>query len=230
MILFCVQRFRVSCLWAAPSLIVLLLNLCATPIADAAPRRYGYEDDTSTTLREIRDSLDALRHEVNNHEAEIRMAEERSSNQEATISSMRQMLQDSTQANKEILKGNASTVDGKIANLESINKGLAADIVQLKSHANESSTALGQYKQKISELEKLVSQQSQNIEHLQAALRSLTEALGGSTADGSNTYRVKSGDSLEKIARAHNTTIRAIKELNRLSNDRIVIGQTLQMP
>lgn len=187
-----------------------------------------YQTDTLSSLRQ---SLDSLRHEVENHESEIRMAEERSNNQEATISSMRQQLMDATQANKELLKGSTTSVENKISTLDGLNKGIASDLGQLKTHANETSTALTQYKQKIAELEKTVSQLSQNIEHLQSALRSLTEAMGsGAVADSSKGYKVKAGDSLEKIAKTHNTTIKALKELNNLSSDRIVIGQTLQIP
>jgi LysM repeat protein len=43
-------------------------------------------------------------------------------------------------------------------------------------------------------------------------------------------YRIKPGDSLEKIARANQTTVQAIKELNGLTNDRIVVGKLLQLP
>jgi LysM repeat protein len=226
---FCILKVKNSL--AILTLFVFLFLIADTANAAQRPPNNYYQTDTNTAVREMRDSLDALRHEVNNHETEIRMAEERSNNQEATISSMRQQLLDSTQSNKELLKGNTTSIDGKIANIETINKGLIGDLGQLKTHANDTSTVLAEYKKKIAELEKTVSQLSQNIEHLQTALRSLTEAVAGpSTVDSGKIYRVKSGDSLEKIARAHNTTIKAIKELNKLSHDRIVIGQTLQIP
>ncbi|MDN3505902.1 MAG: LysM peptidoglycan-binding domain-containing protein [Simkaniaceae bacterium] len=44
------------------------------------------------------------------------------------------------------------------------------------------------------------------------------------------TYKVKSGDSLWKIARDHNTTIKALLEANDLHSDRLNIGQTLTLP
>jgi LysM repeat protein len=54
---------------------------------------------------------------------------------------------------------------------------------------------------------------------------STTEAAAG---DGA--YVVKSGDSLSKIASAHGTTTKALKDANKLTSDRIRIGQKLAMP
>lgn len=41
---------------------------------------------------------------------------------------------------------------------------------------------------------------------------------------------VKSGDALEKIARANRTTVEAIKKLNRLTTDKLKVGQVLKIP
>ncbi|MER1990610.1 MAG: LysM peptidoglycan-binding domain-containing protein, partial [Solibacillus isronensis] len=42
-----------------------------------------------------------------------------------------------------------------------------------------------------------------------------------------STYTVKHGDTLTKIAKAHNTTINQLKQWNKLSQDRIFIAQKL---
>lgn len=46
----------------------------------------------------------------------------------------------------------------------------------------------------------------------------------------SNTYVVKSGDSLYKIARDFNTTVDSIKRLNNLSSDNLSVGQVILIP
>ncbi|WP_164984904.1 LysM peptidoglycan-binding domain-containing protein [Ammoniphilus sp. CFH 90114] len=46
----------------------------------------------------------------------------------------------------------------------------------------------------------------------------------------SSTYLVKPGDMLWKIAQSTNTTVEAIKQVNKLSNDYIEVGQTLKIP
>ena len=43
-------------------------------------------------------------------------------------------------------------------------------------------------------------------------------------------YVVKRGDTLDRIARAHRTTVRAIKAANGLTSDRLVAGRSLKMP
>jgi LysM repeat protein len=51
----------------------------------------------------------------------------------------------------------------------------------------------------------------------------------GSAAAG-EAYTVKSGDSLTKIAKAHGTTVKAIKAENNLNTDHIKVGQKLKIP
>ncbi|MFZ0829412.1 MAG: LysM peptidoglycan-binding domain-containing protein [Verrucomicrobiia bacterium] len=47
---------------------------------------------------------------------------------------------------------------------------------------------------------------------------------------GSETYVVKSGDTLTKIAKAHGATIKAIKAASNLTTDHIKVGQKLTIP
>ena len=43
-------------------------------------------------------------------------------------------------------------------------------------------------------------------------------------------YRVKAGDSIEKIARLFGTTPEQIKKINQLHNDLILVGQEIRVP
>jgi LysM repeat protein len=55
----------------------------------------------------------------------------------------------------------------------------------------------------------------------------------GSTAGssgGEQMYTVKSGDSLTKIATQFGTTVKALRSLNNLKTDKIVVGQKLKVP
>lgn len=235
---------------AARRVILLAVIFCLQtfPIHSAPQQGSFRADDTPMQIREMRSTIDDLRHQLNNHEAEIRMYDEKLSNLDTIIESVRDQLSDTSKSHKEQLKGSSTTLESKITALETTAKGLSNDMRQFKTYANDSTVALADYKLKIEGLAKSVEQQNQNIEHLQAAMRSLMQALNGDqpvasksapvasstdappTATSGITYRIKAGDSLEKIARSHQTTIQALKELNGLTTDRIVVGKVLLIP
>lgn len=213
-------------------LLAAFFILIASPL-EAAPKRY-YEDPATTALRELRASLDDMRHEVSNHETEIKTYDEKLRNLETIIDSLRQQSTDTVQAYKDDLKDSSGTLEMKINSLETTTKGLVADLKQFKNHANDTASALAQYKQKLADLEKMLEIQNQNLDALQTTLKSFSDILQVKSnlpiSSSDKTYRVAPGDSLEKIARKNRTTIQAIKELNGLTNDKIVVGQTLKMP
>jgi len=208
--------------------------------------------DITGILREMKDGLDSTRHEIRNHETEIQVIEEKLANYDTIIDSVRDQAGDSTKKQREQLKNITASIEGKLASLETSTKGFVGDLQQFKSHANQSTTTLILYKQKIDELEKTIEQQGQNIEHLQSAMRSLMDALQtkeippsksitSNLPSNSNippspsqnndySYRIKAGDSLEKIARTYGVTVKAIKELNNITSDKIVVGKVIEIP
>jgi LysM repeat protein len=54
--------------------------------------------------------------------------------------------------------------------------------------------------------------------------------VNGAAADGTQTYKVRSGDNLGKIAKAHGVTVPALRRANGLRTDQIKVGQTLKIP
>jgi LysM repeat protein len=51
-----------------------------------------------------------------------------------------------------------------------------------------------------------------------------------STSHSDTLYVIKPGDTLTRIAKAHGTTVKALKAANSLTNDRIVVGARLKIP
>jgi LysM repeat protein len=196
---------------------------------DAARNKPSYDEDKSILFREILDTLDSLRHEVNNHEAEIRMFEEKFNNQEDILDSLRKQIA----ATSHSIKGQSVNVEAKLAGHEGLAQTLSSD---LKSFAKESNQALIEYKSRLTEIEKAIETQNRNIENLQAAMKTLLEALQIKEAPSTpqetgKFYQVKAGDSLEKIARQNQTSIKKLKELNNLPSDhKIIIGKKLKLP
>ena len=64
-------------------------------------------------------------------------------------------------------------------------------------------------------------------------ISSAAPAMGANPAvegTGGEAYTVKSGDTLTKIAKAHGTTVKAIKAASNLNTDHIKVGQKLTIP
>ena len=225
---------------------LFLIILSSLVQLSAAPVRNNVPDQGNAAIAQMRSSFESMRHDLNNHEVEIRVFEEKLLNLDAIIDAIRDQLNDTNKWHKEQLKGSSANLESKITTLDALSKNLVSDLKQFKTYSNETSTTLSQYKQRIGDLEKVVEQQSQNIDHLQAAMQTLMEAIlvkDTSTAKinpdkvnsekgtvSGNSYRIKAGDSLEKIARANQTTVQAIKDLNGLVNDKIVVGQLIHLP
>lgn len=164
-----------------------------------------------------------LRHELDNHEMEIRTFDERLATQENIVDNLRQQILEITQKNRELVKNSTSSFDGRIASLEAAISNILDDLHQIQSHINESSKAFSQYKQKLAD-------NSNKLESLHEALNTLLKTLQGDIPESTqNTYRVQNGDTLEKIARKNHLSIKKLKELNDLSNDRIFVGQVLKI-
>lgn len=183
-----------------------------------------------------RSAIDSLKLRLNNQESELRTYEQKLESLDAILESLQDQLKDQSSQHKDLIKGSATSNEQKIAAIESTVKTLTADIKQLHTHSNDTVSTLNTFKQKLQELDQRLTTQNRNMENLQTALQSVLDALqvkadlpNASTASG-RTYKIKNGDSLEKIARMHNTSIGALKELNQITSDKIVVGKTLKIP
>ena len=180
-------------------------------------------------------SLQNLSYTVNNHEQEIGNLRQRIQNQEVTLESMHSEVSSLIKAAKETQKQTGTQVDTRLKGMEKNLDKLVADLKQFKKHANESTSSFSDLQKKLQQQDEIIALQSQQIKDLETALRSIANAMqvkvsGGDAKDAPGTYRVKSGDTLEKIAKDHATTIDAIKKENNLQKDTIYTGQKLQIP
>jgi len=65
---------------------------------------------------------------------------------------------------------------------------------------------------------------------LSSAPAAAAPATGSAASTGSETYVVKAGDNLTRIARQFGTTVAALRSANGISGDTIYVGQTLHVP
>lgn len=178
-------------------------------------------------------SLQNLSYSVNNQDQEIATLKQKFHNQETILDSMHAEVKELIKAAKESQKNSGEKVDSRLKSMEKNLDKLVSDLKQFKKHANDSSSSLGQLEKKLKEQEEISSLQAQQIKDLESALRTLANALqvkAPSSTCSSGEYRVKAGDSLEKIAKENGTTIEAIKRENNLTKNTIYPGQKLHIP
>jgi LysM repeat protein len=227
----------------------------AAPYSQSSPQGRGgrgggqqnsssYAEDLSTVVRQVKTSLSDVKNELNNHEIEIRTFEERLTTQEQMMDDLHQQMKDELASQSESARVGSIAVQGKIEALDrslksadGVSKGMMTDLRQLKDQSDDFVKILAQYKLKLIDLEKLVEAQNHQMENFETALNTVIEVLKGKDAGKvagakgeAQTYKVQSGDSLEKIARKHGISVQALRQANELTSDRIIIGQTLKIP
>lgn len=215
---------------------IILLLSCG-----CSSRMTSWQDEKSQTdiaLEEMRIELSDLRHELSGTRVDLQIIDEKMKGQDASVKAQ---LSSKGQAGKK--GGEASlelsNLERKVNELQKNQEKLAQDLKQLSTHASQTNSTFTKQQEKLHELEQEVLAHSRRLDEvvkLKGTLSSLSEVLKEkskseqiSTAS-TRKYKIKSGDSLEKIAKQQGTTIDAIKKLNDLSSDRIVVGQEIKLP
>ncbi len=190
--------------------------------------------EQNIAIKEMRACIDEMRHEMSNHESEIRTFEEKLANQEVIIEALREQNLSLSKTNQDNTKNLLANLEMKINSLDTNLKGLKADL-------HESALKFRLFADKTTEVEKILSIHSKNLVEFQSALSSLMNILevksdlnatfnSGAHDKEPRIHRVQPGDSLAKIAKAYHTNIKLIKEANDLIPDRIVMGQSIKIP
>lgn len=162
-------------------------------------------------LEELKIELGDIKHALHAQQVEMRLLEER--------------LDQEGGAKTHDMQNQLALIERKMAAFEKNYDRFSSELSKLTQHANQTSQSLVQYRDQIVELDRRLDEALR----LKSTLANLSKAVG-QKEESSRSYRVKSGDSLEKIARNHHTSVQAIKTLNNLSSDKIVVGQELQLP
>jgi LysM repeat protein len=204
--------------------IALLLSVAGCSPLKSSPNDEKHQ--LELTLHEVQTNLDDLRHDINCFQTELQILDGRIKYYENTLSSLKQNDLEKQQTKVDQLSQLVQNLEKKWVSFEKMQQADGKELQDLTSHANETTAALAQFKDRIGELEQEIFSQSHKFDDL-AKLKSRIEHL--SSADF-KVYKVKPGDSLEKIARVHRTAVDKIKKLNALDHDLIVVGQELKIP
>jgi hypothetical protein len=123
---------------------------------------------------------------------------------------------------------NATLTEKKILEIERTMEHLIKRFDRIDIESKEIAKAVGLYKQKFQEVEKFFQSQNESVQELGRIKKSIKEIKEESNEV--TFYRVKAGDSIEKIARQFGTTPEQIKKINQLHNDLILVGQEIRVP
>ncbi len=184
---------------------------------------------TEITLHKMRTEVEDLKHDLNTSDIELHILEGKLLDQEEELHALKEQLVDEQNNKLQELQHALLTFNKKITTLEKKQEELNADIKHLVTHANDTTTALSQYKEKIYEIEKHVLSQNKKFEEV-AKVKKTLESLSSEQKIEFITYVIREGDSLQKISKQFSVPIEELKKINHLKDDLIFSGQTLHIP
>jgi LysM repeat protein len=164
---------------------------------------------TTPELDELRIELEDLKHALRTTQVDLNLLDER--------------LKKPAHQNKD---SGLSALEKKVTHLEKTLEKVAQDLRTLNNAATQQLAKIQNLESEISSHEK----QLEEVGKLKGTLTSISKAISPRSSAATKSYRVKAGDSLEKIARKYGTSAETIRKLNNLPNDKIVIGQELKVP
>jgi D-gamma-glutamyl-meso-diaminopimelic acid endopeptidase CwlS len=171
--------------------------------------------DKDAEVYELRIEVEDLKHLLHTTQVELGLFDERLKKQAVST------------AKGQENNSQVAALERKIAQLEKTLDKAAADLRTLN-------TSVHQAISKIQSLETdLISHDTRldEVAKLKETLTSISKAMGVSVStSNSKTYKVKAGDTLEKIAKSQGIAVGDLRKNNpQLKNDKIMIGQELRL-
>lgn len=212
-------------------IVICIISLFCTLFSGCTPLKSSPKEEKhqmELTLHELQTGIDDLAHDYSCYQTELQILDSKINKQDENISKIKEQELPVQEDRIKEISQEIIFLRKQIADIKKTIQNSTEDIHRLSCYANETSLAFSQYKSRMDELEKAVTLQNQKfaeIVKLKSTIQSLAHLLNSFSV-----YRVKKGDSLEKIAKDFETNIEEIKRINHLNNDLIVIGQELKIP
>lgn len=175
--------------------------------------------------------LKSMQYTLANQDSEIAFIKERLTSFETTLESTHKEVSKLISQAKEAVKKSSGALDTKVLAIEKNIEKLVTDLKAFKKQTNELASTLSDIQKSLREKEEIAALQAEQIKELEQALRSLAQAMQTkSSTKTTGTYQVKSGDTLDKIAKELDVSISSLKAENNLQKDVIYPGQKLKVP
>lgn len=177
------------------------------------------------TLHRIRTDLEEIKHDMTSYQMQLQIIEGKIAAGDDLIATMKERFHETQKSSWNQLEYQISLMEKKSKSLEAQYEELVTQLSSLHHYALDTTKALTQYKDKLKDLEKVIASNQETIEQIKH------KKIAPAKSDRPlKTYVVRPGDSLEKIAKLHDTSIDEIKKINQLSHDLIIVGQELIVP
>ena len=209
------------------SLIILPIYFTSCTPMKASPKEEKHQ--LELTLHELQTNLDDLRHDLNCFQTEMQILDGKIKHQEDSTQNIKQQHIEKIQSKFENYSKQISSIENRLNQIDTKQKAIVSDLSVISNFSNETNIALSQYKEKINELENSTVFNNKKIDEISNLKTTLLDLVKNIKTDYF-LYKVKPGDSLEKISKSNKVSVDTIKKLNDLSNDLIVIGQELKIP
>lgn len=195
--------------------ILLLANSCST--MTSSPKEAKHQMELS--IHKIKTELEDFKHDLNTYEIEHHVLEGQFIDLEKIVTHNKKSLSQISPNRLETILSSLTTFEKHLSMLEKNQERILRDVLQLSTHANETSAALSQYKNEISSLKNALQHQD------------FTSTDSKKPFDAQfYYYTVEVGDSLERISKQFSVSIDTIKSINELTTDLIKVGETIKIP
>jgi LysM repeat protein len=184
--------------------------MCTLLLAGCTSSFTAFRGHQDSTMDDLRMEVADLKHALHATEVEVKILEERVEAAEGKATTVK--IDETADLKK------------KISALERSIDKINGEIRSLASYTSQTTASLSQYREQILMLDRKLDE----VAKLRSTLSELSQSAR--QYESSATYRVKTGDSLEKIARKYQVSVEALKQENKLSSDKIIVGQELSIP
>ncbi len=186
---------------------------------------------TEFAINKMRTDIEELKQDFNSNQMELNILEGKILSQDTSLTQMKEKTLDSWQNRLEKYQQVIASMEKKLEGIEKKHEKISREIYELTRHANDTTTALSQYKARIADLENLLAYQNDRLKEVASLRTTLENWAQKENFDGQlKRYKVQKGDTLKKIAKNLGTTPERLKELNQLTDDTIYAEQEILLP
>jgi LysM repeat protein len=195
----------------------------ATPLI-ARPQSQVY---TNPEVDELRLEIDDLKHALNTTQVELNLLDEKLNKQNSAAKTQAIAKE---MAGLSQLASTVSVMEKKVSKLEKILEKITNDLRTLNTSTHQTQSKLQAIEMNLSSHDQRLGE----VTKLEKTLHTISKAIGKespsqATSTKAKSYRVKAGDSLDKIAKTQHISIEALRKINNLTSDKIMIGQELKV-